>query len=69
MSPQPMSRDYVIISPARDEAEFARRTLDSVTGQTVPPALWVIVGLYAVMSLTVWAVYQRRGSEFGSTVI
>jgi len=38
-----MSRDYVIISPARDEAEFARRTLDSVTGQTVPPALWVIV--------------------------
>jgi poly-beta-1,6-N-acetyl-D-glucosamine synthase len=43
MSPPPVSRDYVIISPARDEAEFARRTLDSVTGQTVPPALWVIV--------------------------
>jgi hypothetical protein len=38
-----MNRDYVLISPARDEAEFARRTLDSVTGQTVPPALWVIV--------------------------
>jgi len=38
-----MSRDYVIISPARDEAVFARRTLESVTGQTVPPALWVIV--------------------------
>jgi biofilm PGA synthesis N-glycosyltransferase PgaC len=38
-----MNRDYVIVSPVRDEAEFARRTLDSVTGQTVPPALWVIV--------------------------
>jgi hypothetical protein len=33
----------VIISPVRDEAEFARRTLDGVTRQTVPPALWVIV--------------------------
>jgi biofilm PGA synthesis N-glycosyltransferase PgaC len=38
-----MNRDYVIVSPCRDEAEFARRTLDSVTSQTVPPALWVIV--------------------------
>lgn len=37
-----MSR-YVIISPCRDEAAFARRTLDSVTRQTIPPALWVIV--------------------------
>jgi biofilm PGA synthesis N-glycosyltransferase PgaC len=38
-----MRRDYVIISPVRDEAAFARRTLDSVTSQTVPPALWIIV--------------------------
>jgi hypothetical protein len=38
-----MNRDYVIISPVRDEAEFARRTLDSVTRQTLPPALWIIV--------------------------
>jgi poly-beta-1,6-N-acetyl-D-glucosamine synthase len=38
-----MNRDYVVVSPVRDEAEFARRTLDSVTAQTVPPALWVIV--------------------------
>jgi biofilm PGA synthesis N-glycosyltransferase PgaC len=36
-------RDYVLITPVRDEAEFARRTLDSVTRQTVPPALWVFV--------------------------
>jgi len=38
-----MNRDYLVVSPVRDEAEFARRTLDSVTSQTVPPALWVIV--------------------------
>ena len=34
---------YVLITPCRNEAAFARQTLDSVTGQTVPPALWVIV--------------------------
>ena len=34
---------YCIISPGRDEAEFMQRTLDSVTSQTVPPDLWVIV--------------------------
>jgi len=33
----------VLISPCRDEAEFMRRTLDSVAAQTVPPALWVVV--------------------------
>jgi hypothetical protein len=38
-----VSRDYVLITPARDEAVYARRTLESVTRQTVPPALWVIV--------------------------
>ena len=38
-----MSRRYVIITPCRDEAEFARVTLESITRQTVPPALWVIV--------------------------
>ena len=34
---------YVLISPCRDEAEFMRRTLDSVAEQTIPPALWVVV--------------------------
>ena len=34
---------YCIISPSRDEADYMRRTLDTVTGQTVPPDLWVIV--------------------------
>ncbi len=38
-----MSGSYVIISPCRDEAEYMRRTLDSVTQQSVLPAKWLIV--------------------------
>ncbi len=37
------ARDYVIVSPCRNEAEFMRRTLDSVVAQTVQPKLWVVV--------------------------
>lgn len=37
------SRRYVLISPCRDEAEYMRRTLDSVLAQSVPPALWVVI--------------------------
>jgi len=37
------SRRYCLITPCRDEARFARRTLDSVIAQTVAPSLWVIV--------------------------
>jgi glycosyltransferase involved in cell wall biosynthesis len=36
-------RRYLLISPCRDEAEYIRRTLDTVAAQTVPPALWVVV--------------------------
>ena len=36
-------RRYCLITPCRDEAAYARRTLDSVAAQTVLPALWVIV--------------------------
>jgi len=36
-------RRYCLITPCRDEERFARRTLDSVTSQTLAPALWVIV--------------------------
>jgi glycosyltransferase involved in cell wall biosynthesis len=36
-------RRYVVITPCRDEAAFARRTLESVVAQSVRPALWVIV--------------------------
>ena len=34
---------YCLITPCRDEALYARRTLDSVVSQTVPPSLWVLV--------------------------
>lgn len=34
---------YVLITPCRDEAKYARQCLDSVLAQTLPPALWVIV--------------------------
>jgi glycosyltransferase involved in cell wall biosynthesis len=37
------ARRYCIVTPCRDEAKYARRTLDSVTSQREPPALWVIV--------------------------
>ncbi|GEL95238.1 MFS transporter [Cellulomonas composti] len=40
----------------------------STTGN-IQAALWVIVGMYVVMAATVWAVYARRGSSFGQTVI
>lgn len=36
-------RSYVLITPCRDESEYARRCLDSVVAQTVRPSLWVIV--------------------------
>lgn len=38
-----MSRRYCLISPCRDEARFARRTLDAVVRQKEPPSLWVII--------------------------
>jgi poly-beta-1,6-N-acetyl-D-glucosamine synthase len=36
-------RRYCLITPCRDEAQYARRTLDSVVEQSVPPALWLII--------------------------
>ena len=39
----PDPRAYVIVSPCRNEAQYMRRTLDSVVAQTLRPALWVIV--------------------------
>ena len=36
-------RRYALITPCRDEAKYARRTLDSVINQTARPAIWVIV--------------------------
>src|SRR5262245_42591005 len=37
------SQRYLLISPCRDEAQYLRRTLESVAGQSVPPALWIVV--------------------------
>jgi biofilm PGA synthesis N-glycosyltransferase PgaC len=37
------SRRYLLMSPCRGEAQYLRRTLDSVAAQSVPPAVWVVV--------------------------
>ncbi len=42
-SPVTPTRRYCLITPCRDEAKYARRTLDSIVNQTVTPTLWVIV--------------------------
>lgn len=34
---------YCLITPCRNEAKYARRSLDSVVNQTITPARWVIV--------------------------
>lgn len=38
-----MNDRYVLISPCRNEAQYMRRTIESVLAQTVRPARWVIV--------------------------
>lgn len=43
MSDTPDPRAYVVVSPGRNEAQYMRRTLDSVVAQTLRPTLWVIV--------------------------
>jgi poly-beta-1,6-N-acetyl-D-glucosamine synthase len=42
-SPSREPPKYVLISPCRDEAPYMRQTLDSVVGQSVRPAKWIIV--------------------------
>lgn len=37
------SNSYVLISPCRNEAEYIRRTLNSVAAQSVPPVEWIVV--------------------------
>jgi len=42
--PEPSrGRRYCLITPCRDEANYARRTLESIAKQTARPALWIIV--------------------------
>ena len=43
VEPRVSSRRYCLITPCRNEARFIRRTLETTTAQTVPPARWVIV--------------------------
>jgi len=38
-----MKRRYLLISPCRNEARYMRQSLDTVIGQSVRPAKWVIV--------------------------
>ena len=38
-----VDRRYLVISPCRNEAQYMRRTLDSMVAQSEPPTLWVIV--------------------------
>lgn len=38
-----MSRQYVLISPCRDEAEYVQTTINSIVNQTLLPAKWIIV--------------------------
>ncbi|WP_226663862.1 glycosyltransferase family 2 protein [Microbulbifer aggregans] len=37
------SKDYLLISPCRDEAEYMEQTLESVVNQSIRPKLWVVV--------------------------
>lgn len=37
------SRRYLLVTPCRDESQYAQRTLESVANQTLAPALWIIV--------------------------
>jgi poly-beta-1,6-N-acetyl-D-glucosamine synthase len=55
------SRRYLLISPCRDEAQYLRRTLDSVAAQSVPPTLWVVVDDGSTDETpTILADYARR---------
>jgi biofilm PGA synthesis N-glycosyltransferase PgaC len=37
------NKEYVIVTPARNEAEYIEQTIKAVTAQTVQPKRWVIV--------------------------
>jgi poly-beta-1,6-N-acetyl-D-glucosamine synthase len=39
----PPNNRYILISPCRNEAAFVRQTLESVIGQSLMPAAWLVV--------------------------
>lgn len=41
-APETAAPAYLLITPARNESRYIRRTCESVVRQTVPPALWLI---------------------------
>ena len=43
LRPEDMPGSYIVITPARDEAAYLQRTIDSVVFQTCRPAEWIIV--------------------------
>lgn len=43
--------------------------LSNEVAGTLVPALWGFIGVYLVMALTTWAVYQRRGSAMAAESI
>jgi len=40
---QRLNRRYILISPCRDEAQYARQTIESIAAQTLRPYRWIIV--------------------------
>ncbi len=38
-----MNRRYCLITPCRNEEQYARRTLESVVKQSIAPSMWIIV--------------------------
>jgi glycosyltransferase involved in cell wall biosynthesis len=36
-------KDYVLVTPARNEAQYIEKTIESVISQTAPPKRWIIV--------------------------
>ncbi len=40
---EPVQQRYCLITPCRDEADYARRCIDSVVAQTARPSQWIIV--------------------------
>ena len=55
------ARRYLLVTPCRDEAKYARRTLESIARQTVQPALWLIVDDGSTDDTpTILAEYQRK---------
>lgn len=67
-----MPASYVLITPARNEADYIDETLQSVVAQTAPPLRWVIVSdgstdaTDEIVRSTLPATTSRRASNCGA---